>query len=87
MAESHTSGLGQPSLWTDRERRLWIMVLFFGSVLIYAGRGALPVSMVEMSAELSWNKQICVCNKFYVIILLYFKCLSISFGHESLVYV
>lgn len=70
MAESHSSGLGQPSLWTDRERRLWIMVLFGSSILIYAGRGALPVSMVEMSSDLSWDKRICVCNKCYVIILL-----------------
>ena len=54
------TGLGQPSRWTNRERNIWIPFLFLGSVLIYAARGALPVTLVEMSVEFNWDKRISV---------------------------
>lgn len=55
-----SSGLGQPLLWSERERRVWILLLFLGSVLCYAGRNTLSVSIVEMATEFNWNKKICV---------------------------
>lgn len=54
---SSGSGIGQPSQWTEGEKKVWMAVLFLGSVLLYAGRGALPVSIVEMSLELEWDKR------------------------------
>lgn len=50
-------GLGQPIRWTDSERRTWVPYLFLGTVLVYAARGALPVTVVEMSEEFKWDKK------------------------------
>ena len=63
---SHTKSsgvsLGQPSRWTDGEQRVWVPVLFLGGLLVYAGRGALPVTVVEISYEFEWDKRISVSN-------------------------
>ncbi|XP_019858643.1 PREDICTED: solute carrier family 17 member 9-like, partial [Amphimedon queenslandica] len=58
---SHKSGggIGQPLHWSERERRLWILVLFICSILIYAARSSLSVSIVEMASEFDWNKRTC----------------------------
>ena len=53
-------GIGQPLHWTDRERKLWIIVLFICSILVYAARTSLSVSIVEMASEFDWNKKTCV---------------------------
>ncbi len=53
--------LRQPVRWTDSERKVWIMVLFTGCLLVSAGRGALPVTVVEMSREFNWDKRMSVC--------------------------
>ena len=61
---SHKSGggIGQPLHWSERERRLWILVLFICSILIYAARSSLSVSIVEMASEFDWNKRTCVSD-------------------------
>ena len=51
------AGLGQPFRWTDSEKRIWVVCLFFGAVLLYAARGALPITVVEMSEEFNWDKR------------------------------
>lgn len=51
------AGMGQPLRWTDTERVKWVPFLFLGSVLVYAARGALPVTVVEMSEEFEWDKR------------------------------
>lgn len=56
------SGLGQPLHWSDKERRLWVGLLFVGCVLCYAGRNSMAVSIVEMSSEFNWNKRACVSH-------------------------
>ena len=53
-------GIGQPLHWNDRERKLWIIVLFICSILVYAARTSLSVSIVEMASEFDWNKKTCV---------------------------
>ena len=53
-------GIGQPLHWTDRERKLWIIVLFICSILLYAVHTSLSVSIVEMASEFDWNKKTCV---------------------------
>ena len=58
-----TAGLGQPQRWTDSEKRVWVVYLFFGAVFLYAARGALPVTVVEMSAEFNWDKKMNVRRK------------------------
>ena len=50
----------EPLHWNDRERKLWIIVLFICSILLYAARTSLSVSIVEMASEFDWNKKTCV---------------------------
>ena len=45
------------SRWTDGERRLSMVVLFMSFVMMSAGRGALPIAIVQMAEEFQWNKQ------------------------------
>ena len=51
------SGLRQPSQWTDNEQKAWVPLLFVGCVLLYAVRGALPVTVIQMSVEFEWDKR------------------------------
>lgn len=46
--------------WTDKERKVWAILLFIGCLLVSAGRGALPVTVVEMSKEFQWDKRMSV---------------------------
>ena len=62
--EPSGGGIGQPLLWSDRERRLWVIVLFTGCILVYAGRGTLPICIVDISKELHWDKKISVSYLF-----------------------
>ena len=66
MAASQVGGLGQPLHWSDKEKKIWIPFLFLGSVLIYAGRGSLSVSIVEMATLFNWDKRICVSRGDFV---------------------
>ena len=52
--------LRQPTRWTEKEKKVWITVLFAGCLLVSAGRGALPVTVVEMSREFNWDKRMSV---------------------------
>ncbi len=52
--------LSQPLRWTDGERRVWVLMFFVGCLLVSAGRGALPVTVVEMSREFNWDKRMSV---------------------------
>ena len=65
MASHKTGGggIGQPLHWSERERKLWILVLFICSILIYAARSSLSVSIVEMASEFDWNKKTCVSDR------------------------
>ena len=54
--------LGQPLRWTDRESRVWVLMFFVGCLLVSAGRGALPVTVVEMSREFNWDKRMSVSS-------------------------
>ena len=58
--KTYSGVLGQPSRWTDSEKNLWIFVLFIGCLLVCAARGALPVTVVEMSREFQWDKRMSV---------------------------
>lgn len=58
---------GQRKHWSASERRWWSLVLFLGLMVLSATRMSLPVSIVEMSRELLWDKQTCglVLSSFY----------------------
>ncbi|KAG5444035.1 Solute carrier 17 member 9 [Clonorchis sinensis] len=44
-------------MWNTKERRSWMIVLFIGSVSLYASRTVLPICSVSLSSELQWNRQ------------------------------
>ncbi len=53
--------------WTVGERRLWSLVMFLGLVVLSATRMSLPVTIVDISQDLAWDKQTCgiVLSSFY----------------------
>ncbi|XP_002739637.1 voltage-gated purine nucleotide uniporter SLC17A9-like [Saccoglossus kowalevskii] len=44
-------------LWSRREKNLWTLALFVGTVLNFAARNSFPLSAVEISKELNWDKR------------------------------
>ncbi|KER28671.1 hypothetical protein T265_04543 [Opisthorchis viverrini] len=44
-------------MWNTKERRSWMLVLFIGSISLYASRTVLPICSVSLSSELQWNRQ------------------------------
>ena len=51
------AGLGEPLRWTDSEQKIWVPYMFLGAMLVYAARGALPITVVEMAEEFDWDKK------------------------------
>ena len=44
--------------WNKRARIKWVVTLFLGAFLVYAARTSMSISIIAISAELGWNKQV-----------------------------
>ncbi|CAD6188165.1 unnamed protein product [Caenorhabditis auriculariae] len=43
-------------LWTRQESRIWTIVMFTGTCVLYASRAALPICAATVAKEFNWNK-------------------------------
>jgi hypothetical protein len=44
--------------WSSGERRSWTLALFFGLMLSFMSRTVGPVTMVALSKEFGWDKDV-----------------------------
>lgn len=44
--------------WPEEQRKLWIVAMFCGTLLLYAARSAVPLCMAAMSSDMNWDKEI-----------------------------
>ena len=50
------------SLWSASEMRVWMSVLFVGVVCLYGNQVALPLTLVEVEEQLTWQRKHTVSN-------------------------
>ena len=50
------------SLWSNSEMRVWISVLFVGVACLYGNQVALPMTIVEVEKQLTWQRKDTVCS-------------------------
>ena len=53
------------SQWTSSERRVWMVVLFVGVACLYGNQVALPMTIVNVEEELTWQRKSTVCCTTY----------------------
>ena len=46
--------------WSNRQRKIWVISLFLGSVMAYLTRVSGPVTVVAMGQDLGWDKTVAV---------------------------
>ena len=49
------------SLWSNSEMRVWMSVLFVGVVCLYGNQVALPMTVMEVEKQLTWQRKDTVC--------------------------
>ena len=57
------------SLWSNSEMRVWMSVLFVGVACLYGNQVALPITVVEVEKQLTWQRKDTVCSCSHVILL------------------
>ena len=53
--------------WNKKERFNWMIIFFFGMILLFCVRVSMPICLPAISKELSWNKEVSgmVLSSFY----------------------
>ena len=58
------------ALWTTSEMRVWMVVLFVGVVCLYGNQVALPMTVVNVEEELTWQRKSTVCSLYILLLLI-----------------
>lgn len=45
------------SLWSNSEMRVWVSVLFVGVASLYGNQVALPMTVIEVEKQLTWQRK------------------------------
>ena len=67
--------------WSGSEMRVWMSVLFVGVACLYGNQVALPMTVVEVEEQLTWQRKSTVSIKFNMYIHVH-KCILL-FGTGS----
>ena len=55
-------GHGMGFHWPVGRRKVWIVAMFCGTLLLYAARSAVPLCIAAMSVDLKWDKELDVSS-------------------------